>query len=68
MSDSLHSIVSRADGSLAIWCQNHKTCVKCGREHFFFISRDGRTVCYFCDEMERQRLTRTVLQPAGAGA
>jgi hypothetical protein len=42
----------RADGSIAVWTEKPKECAECHRLHFFFVSRDGRTRCVFCDDPE----------------
>lgn len=52
---SLHTLVDRQDGSIFVWAQYPRECVQCRRLTVFFVSRNGRTVCFWCDDEEQRK-------------
>ena len=52
---NISNIETRPDGSLAVWADKAIVCDYCHEMHYFFVNRDGKVKCVFCDELQQRK-------------
>jgi len=54
-----HAILASANGCAAIILTEARQCKLCKAMHFWFINRNGRTLCAACDGDQQRDLSLT---------